>query len=88
LQASSRLSARWSAITYRSRGIRCQFEDLSKRLNLVIAVDLTQSVSVTNPDAKSEFQKNIDGVARVLAQIPADAGVTVIGITDRSFAQP
>jgi len=58
------------------------------RLNLVVALDLTQSVAVRGPDGKSEFQKNIDGVARVLAQVPAGAKITVIGITDHSFAQP
>jgi hypothetical protein len=59
-----------------------------KHLDLVIAVDLTQSVSVAGPDETSEFRKNIDGVTGVLAQIPAGAHVTVIAITDRSFAQP
>ncbi len=56
--------------------------------NLVVAVDLTQSVAVAGPDTKTEFQKNIGGVTKLLAQIPADSQLTVIGITDRSFAQP
>jgi len=55
---------------------------------LVIAVDLTQSIAVAGPDHKTEFEKNIDAVTKVLAQVPADARVTVIGITDKSFAQP
>lgn len=55
---------------------------------LVIAVDLTQSIAVAGPDQKTEFQKNIDAVTKLLAQVPADSRVTVIGITDRSFAQP
>jgi hypothetical protein len=55
---------------------------------LVVAVDLTQSVAVAGPDHKTEFQKNIDGVTKLLAQVPANSRVTVIGITDRSFAQP
>jgi hypothetical protein len=54
----------------------------------VIAIDLTQSVATLEPDGKSDFQKNIEGVTRVLAQVPAGARVTVIGITDHSFAQP
>jgi len=58
------------------------------RLNMVIAIDLTQSVATASPDGESDFQKNIDGVTRVLSQVPAGARVTVIGITDRSFAQP
>jgi hypothetical protein len=43
---------------------------------------------VVGPDGKTEFQKNIDAVTKLLAQIPADSRVTVIGITDKSFAQP
>jgi hypothetical protein len=58
------------------------------RLDLVIAVDLTQSVGVVGPDGKTEFQKNIEAVSRLLAQVPAGARVTIIGITDHSFAQP
>ena len=41
-----------------------------------------------DPDAKSDFQKNIDGVTRLLSQAPAGSRITVIGITDHSFAQP
>ena len=58
------------------------------RLNLVVAIDLTRSVAVTGPDAKSEFQKNVDGVTRVLSQVPVGSRVFVIGITDHSFTQP
>jgi hypothetical protein len=57
-------------------------------LELVIAVDLTKSVDAAGPDGKTEFQKNIDGVTGILARLPTGAHVTVIGITDRSFAQP
>jgi hypothetical protein len=56
--------------------------------NMVVAIDLTASVAVTGPDGKSEFQKNVDAVTGVLAQVPAASSVTVIGITDHSFAQP
>lgn len=59
----------------------------TNRLNLVIAVDLTQSVTVKGPDGKSEFEKNLDGVTRILAQVPANTRVTVIGITDHSFTE-
>jgi hypothetical protein len=55
---------------------------------LVIAVDLTQSVATAGPDHKTEFQKNIDAVTKLLAQVPADSRVTIIGITDQSFARP
>jgi hypothetical protein len=57
-------------------------------LNMVVAIDLTRSVSVCGPDGKDEFQKNIDGVTWLLSQIPAGSRITVIGITDHSFAQP
>jgi hypothetical protein len=62
--------------------------DAADRLNLVIALDLTQSVAVKGTDQKQEFQKNVDAVARLLASSPAGARITVLGITDRSFSQP
>jgi hypothetical protein len=49
---------------------------------------LTKSVAVKGPDGTTEFQKNVAGVTRVIAEVPAGAHVAVIGITDRSFAQP
>jgi hypothetical protein len=57
-------------------------------LNLVVAIDLTQSVAATGPDGKSDFQKNVEGVGKVLAQVPAGTQLTVIGITDQSFSEP
>jgi hypothetical protein len=57
-------------------------------LNLVIALDLTKSVDVKGPDGITEFQKNVDGVTHILAQVPAGAHISIIGITDHSFAQP
>jgi hypothetical protein len=57
------------------------------RLSEVVAIDLTQSVAVPGPDGKTEFQKNVDGVTHLLAQAPAGSRITVIGITDHSFAQ-
>jgi hypothetical protein len=54
----------------------------------VIAIDLSRSVAVVGPDGKSEFQRNIDAVSGLLAQIPAGAHITVIGITDRTLSQP
>jgi hypothetical protein len=59
-----------------------------EQTNLVIAIDLSQSVAVVGPDQKTEFQKNVDGVTKLLTQVPADSRVTIIGITDKSFAQP
>ena len=58
------------------------------RLNLVVAIDLTRSVASVGPDGKTDYEKNVEGVSRVFAQVPAGSRLTVIGITDRSFAQP
>lgn len=68
----------------------CQVGHATARdqLDLVIAIDLTQSVAVKGPDGKSEFQKNVDGVSRVLSQVPAGSRITIIGITDQSLSQP
>lgn len=66
-------------------GPRAHAED---RLNLVIAIDLTRSVAATGPDGRSDFQKDIEGVTRLLAQVPAGTRLTVIGITDHSLAEP
>lgn len=74
--------------------LACSFTLLHARanaemqFNLVIAVDLTGSVAVQGPDGKTEFEKNIDAVGKVLAEVPADTKLTVIGITDASFSQP
>lgn len=57
-------------------------------LDLVIAIDLTRSVAAVGPDGKTDFQKNVEGVSRVIAQVPAGTRLTVIGITDHSFAEP
>jgi hypothetical protein len=62
--------------------------DAQDHTTLVVAVDLTQSVAVAGPDHKTEFQKNIDAVTKLLAQIPAGSRITIVGITDKSFAQP
>ena len=56
--------------------------------SIVIAIDLTQSVGISGPDSRTEFQKNVDGTTRVLAEVPGGSHVTVIGITDHSYAEP
>ncbi len=54
-----------------------------------MAVDLTASVSgVSGFDQKTELQRDVAAVGQLLAFIPAGSRVTVVGITDRSFAQP
>lgn len=61
----------------------------AERLNLVIAVDLTSSVTAAKGlDGKTEFDRNLAAVSRLLASVPAGSKVTVVGITDRSFSEP
>jgi len=57
-------------------------------VNLVIALDLSKSVAVKDSNQKAEFDKNLAGVGRLLATLPAGSRVTVVAITDNSFAQP
>jgi hypothetical protein len=57
-------------------------------LDLVILLDLSQSVAVKGEDSQAEFEKNVAGVTSILATLPAGAKVTVVGITDNSFATP
>jgi hypothetical protein len=59
-----------------------------QRLNLVIAVDLTSSEAAKDHDGQSQFSKNIQGVTRLLAAVPTNSKVTIIGITEDSFSQP
>jgi hypothetical protein len=56
--------------------------------DVVILLDLSQSVAVRGHDSRAEFEKNVQGVSSILAALPAGAKVTVVGITDDSFATP
>jgi hypothetical protein len=58
------------------------------RTDLVILLDLSQSVAVKGQGSKAEFDKNVASITSILAALPAGAKVTVIGITDDSFATP
>jgi hypothetical protein len=58
------------------------------RVNLVVLLDLSQSVAVKGQGSKAEFEKNVQSVANILAAVPAGSKVTVIGITGDSFATP
>ena len=60
----------------------------AENLNLVIALDLTRSVAVSAPGQRQEFEKNVEAAAEILARVPANAHVTIIGITDQSFGEP
>jgi hypothetical protein len=57
-------------------------------LNVVVLVDLSVSIDTKDHDNKTEFQKNIDGVTRVLASLPAGSRVSIFGITNDSFGRP
>ena len=57
-------------------------------LELVVLIDLSSSVGVNGPDSRTEFQKNVTEIGHILRQVPPGAHVTIIGITDDSFAQP
>jgi hypothetical protein len=58
------------------------------KLNLVVALDLSASVAVKGHDGESQFNKNIQGVTRLLTTIPAGSKITIVGITENSFAEP
>ncbi len=57
-------------------------------LNLIVLEDLSKSESPKAADGHTEFQKNLEAVTRLLSSMPAGSHVTVVGITDNSFAQP
>jgi len=57
-------------------------------VDLVVLLDLSKSVAVKGHDNKAEFDKNVAGITSILSTLPAGAKVTVIGITDDSFATP
>jgi hypothetical protein len=57
-----------------------------QKLNVVVALDLSASESVKDRDGRTEFQANIDAVGRLLTTMPSSAKVTIIGITENSFA--
>jgi hypothetical protein len=59
-----------------------------ERTTIIAALDLTQSVAGAGPDKQTNFQKNVEGVARLLTQVPASSRVVVLGITDKSFTEP
>jgi hypothetical protein len=59
-----------------------------QQTELVILIDLSQSVAAPGQDGRTEFQKNIAAVSGILGQAPLGTHLTVLGITDNSFAQP
>jgi hypothetical protein len=69
-------------------GVSCAYAQAGVHSTTVIAIDLSGSVETPGPDGKTEYQKNVDGVTKVLSQLTGGSTVSVIGITDRSYAQP
>lgn len=59
-----------------------------EKVIIVAAIDLSQSVGSAGPDQKTDFQKNVAGITRLLGEVPVSSRVVVLGITDKSFAQP
>src|SRR5260370_38083610 len=57
-------------------------------LNLVVEIDLSSSVAAKGHDDKTEFEKNVAAITRLLSQIPSNSQVTVLGITENSLSQP
>ena len=60
----------------------------AERLDMVILLDLSQSVAAKDHANTEEFKKNINSVAGVLATLPAGSRVAVFGITGDSFGTP
>ena len=58
------------------------------RTDVVILLDLSQSVAVKGRGSRAEFEKNVTSITRILDSLPAGAKVTLIGITEDSFATP
>jgi hypothetical protein len=58
------------------------------RWNLTAALDLSISEGVKSMNQKTPFERNVDGVARLLASVPSGSRVTVIGITSDSIRDP
>jgi hypothetical protein len=63
-------------------------ERAGNRLDVVILLDLSQSEAIKGHDSKAEFAKNMQSVGNTIAVLPAGSKVSVIGITDDSFATP
>jgi hypothetical protein len=59
-----------------------------KPLELVILIDLSRSVAASGLDKRSEFHKNVAAVSQLVRCVPAGAHITIVGISDNSFAHP
>lgn len=57
-------------------------------LNIVVAIDLSRSLQVRGPDGKTQHERNLGAITKLLSTVPTGSRVTIIAISDRSFAQP
>jgi len=57
-------------------------------LELVVLLDLSRSMDASGQDSRSEFQKNVTGVTQLLKRVPVAAHITIVAVTEDSFAQP
>ena len=64
------------------------YADAQEQTAIVAAIDLSQSVGSAGPDARSDFEKNVAGMTKLLAAVPVSSRVVVLGITDKSFGEP
>ncbi len=55
---------------------------------VVAILDLSRSEAAEDQTGASEFKKNLDGISRLLANLPAGSRVTILGATANSFSQP
>jgi hypothetical protein len=56
--------------------------------NVVVAIDLTESVAGAGYDGRTDYQKDIDATCELIGHLPAGARFAVIAITDHSFSEP
>ena len=60
----------------------------SEPIALVAALDLSASEAVKGRDPQSAFRRSVEGISKLLGSLPAGTDVTVIGITENSYALP
>jgi hypothetical protein len=54
----------------------------------VIGLDLSLSEATTGYDGTTDYEKNMDAVARFISLLPVDSSFTIMAITDESFQRP
>ena len=59
-----------------------------RSLQLVMALDLTQSVAGRGYDQETDYTKNVAAARQLLLLLPPGTKITVLAITDQSFSRP